>query len=141
MHALQIKLFNLYVFYYKILKIYIHNYHAFLQNSYPHRISIFQIHHIDYPGHGFTKLKYNDALTPIIQRGQSHFDLYTDFTSTCLYPIIFHHYIEIQIVWHQCIMSCSRVTMVISGLRDTYAYTFHELLLTVEHSAGESLVQ
>ena len=35
-------------------------------NSQPHYISIFQIHHIDYLGPDFTKLKHNNALTPII---------------------------------------------------------------------------
>ena len=29
----------------------------------------FQIHHMDYPNRGFTKLKYSDALSPIIRSG------------------------------------------------------------------------
>ena len=61
--------------------------------SHPHYISIFQIYHIDY-SNPVTKLKYSDALPPINQRGQSHLDSYTDFTSTWLCPKIFHHWIK-----------------------------------------------
>ena len=37
---------------------------------------------MDYPGQNFTKLKYNDVLTPIIWRNQFYLDPYIDFTST-----------------------------------------------------------
>ena len=37
---------------------------------------------MDYPDQDFTKLKYSDALTPIIQRDQSNLDPHIDFTST-----------------------------------------------------------
>ena len=36
----------------------------------------------DYPDQGFTQLKHSSALTPIIQKDQSHFDSHTDFAST-----------------------------------------------------------
>ena len=39
-------------------------------------------HDKDYPDQDFTELRYSDALTSIIQRGQSYLDSYIDFTST-----------------------------------------------------------
>ena len=60
----------------------------------PLYISTFQIHHMDYPSQDFTKLKYSNALSPIIWRSQSHFDSHIDFASTWLYPVVFHHYIK-----------------------------------------------
>ena len=62
--------------------------------SHSYYISTFQIHHINYPSWDFTKLKYNDALTPIIWRGQSHLDPHTDLTSTWLYSVAFRHCIR-----------------------------------------------
>ena len=62
--------------------------------SHPYYISIFHIHHIDYLGSNFTKLKYSDVLTPIIWRDQSHLDLHTNFISTWLYLVAFHHCIK-----------------------------------------------
>ena len=62
--------------------------------NHPYCIPTFQIHHMDYPDQDFTKLKYSEALAPIIWRGQSHFDPYTDFASTWLYPVAFHHCIR-----------------------------------------------
>ena len=49
---------------------------------------------MDYPEQDFTKLKYSDVLTLILQRDQSHLDSYTDVISTWLYPKIFHHWIK-----------------------------------------------
>ena len=49
---------------------------------------------MDYPDQDFTKLKYSDALTLIIQRDQSRLDPHTDFVSTWLYPVAFCHYIR-----------------------------------------------
>ena len=57
--------------------------------SHPHYISIFHIHHMNYPDSSFTKLKYSVVLTLIIQRNQSHLDPHIDLVSTWLYPIIF----------------------------------------------------
>ena len=37
---------------------------------------------MNYLGSDFTKLKYNDALTFIIQRDQFYLDPHTDFAST-----------------------------------------------------------
>ena len=65
-----------------------------LRLLHPHNISTFQIHLIDYLGQDFTKLKYSDTSTPIIWRDQSHFDPHTDFVSTWLYPVAFHHCIK-----------------------------------------------
>ena len=48
----------------------------------------------DYPDQDFIKLKYSDALTPIIRRGQSHLNSHTDFISIWLYPVAFHHCIR-----------------------------------------------
>ena len=59
-----------------------------------HCISTFQIHLMDYPGQGFTKLKYNDTSAPIIWRDLSHLDPHTDFVSTWLYPVAFCHCIR-----------------------------------------------
>ena len=59
-----------------------------------HCISTFQIYLIDYPDQSFTKLKYTNTSTSIIRRGQSHLDPHTDFTSTWLYPVAFHHCIR-----------------------------------------------
>ena len=59
-----------------------------------HCIPTIQIHYIDYPGQGFTKLKYSDTSAPIIRRGQSYLDPHTNFTSTWLYLIAFHHCIR-----------------------------------------------
>ena len=39
-------------------------------------------------------MKYNDTSISIIWRGQSHLDPYTDFVSTRLYPVAFHHCIK-----------------------------------------------
>ena len=50
--------------------------------SHPHCISIFSIHHMDYPSSDFTKLKYSDVLSLVILRGQSHLDPYIDFVGT-----------------------------------------------------------
>ena len=62
--------------------------------SHPYCISVFHIHHMDYLDPSFTKLKYSDALYRIIQRGQSHLNPRTDFTSTWLYPVAFCHCIK-----------------------------------------------
>ena len=64
------------------------------QKDHPHYIPTFQIHRMDYPGQNFTKLKYNNVLTPIIWRNQFYLDPYIDFTSTWLYLIVFHHCIR-----------------------------------------------
>ena len=37
---------------------------------------------MDYPSQDFAKLKYGDALAPIIQRDQFHLDPYANFVST-----------------------------------------------------------
>ena len=50
--------------------------------------------HKDYPDQDFAQLKHSDTLTFIIWRGQSHLNSHTDFTSTWLYPVAFHHYIR-----------------------------------------------
>ena len=60
----------------------------------PYCILTFQIHLIDYPGQGFTKLKYSDTSTLIIWRDQSHFDPHSDFVSIWLYPIAFYRCIR-----------------------------------------------
>ena len=52
--------------------------------SYPYCISIFQIHHMNYHGPRFTKLKYSDVFFFIIWRGQSYLD-----SHTLLYPVAF----------------------------------------------------
>ena len=62
--------------------------------SHPYCISIFQIHHIDYPSQGFAKLKYSDSLSPIVRRDPSHLDLHTNFISTWLYLVAFRHCIR-----------------------------------------------
>ena len=49
---------------------------------------------MDYLDQDFTKLKYSEALTPIIWRDQFHLDPHTDFTSTGLYPVVFRHCIR-----------------------------------------------
>ena len=50
--------------------------------------------HKDYPDQDFTRLRYNDILSLIIRRGQSHLDPHTDFASTWLYLIAFRHCIK-----------------------------------------------
>ena len=60
----------------------------------PHCISTFQNHLMHYLDQDFTKLKYNDASALIIWRDQSHLNPHTDFTSTWLYPVAFHHCIR-----------------------------------------------
>ena len=42
--------------------------------------------------------------------------------------------LKTQLVQHQSTVSCLQVTVVISGQRDTYIHTLHELLLTAECS-------
>ena len=37
------------------------------------------IHHMDYPSQGLTQLKYSDASTPEMQRGQSNLDPHTNY--------------------------------------------------------------
>ena len=49
---------------------------------------------MDYPGQDFTKLKYSDTSTPIIQRDQSYLNPHTDFASTWPYSVAFHHCIK-----------------------------------------------
>ena len=62
--------------------------------DHPHYILTFQIHHMDYPGQDFIKLKYSDTSAPIIWRDQFHLNLHTDFASTWLSPIAFNHCIR-----------------------------------------------
>ena len=94
--------------------------------------NFFQIHHMDYPGLGFDKLKYTNAYLLLIQRGQSYLDSCTDLISNWLHPEIFHHWIRNSEVWYQSTVSCLQITVVISNRRDIYIHTLHELLLTAE---------
>ena len=109
--------------------------------SHPYCISIFQIYRIDYLNQDFFKLKYSNAFSPIILRGQSNFDPHTDFISTWLYPVVFCH----------CIKNADSPTLKHSELLVSYsddlrseryyAHTICELPLTVECSTSKSFVQ